>query len=368
MIKVCHLASNHSQDDTRIFHKECSSLAKHGYEVHFVVAGTTGIQNDVFIEGETLKKKNRLWRMFIFSRHIYKRAKSLNADIYHIHDPELLRYATRLKKKDNIVIFDSHENMVGAIGEKAYIPKIIRPLIKSLYEKYQKDVCKKIDAVITATPNMTEYFKQFKETVIDVMNYPILADVIHKSSFDKTLVYAGNFSKQWNLIHAVNALALVPDLKLKLYGNGEKLLPVLEASPGWKQVEYYGRVPHSEIQKALSSATAGIALLSPGANTDYENGNFANTKIFEEMMAGLPVICTNFKRWKEFVNKYKCGICITPDDENEIAKAYQYVIDHYSDMDTMGKNGRVAIEKEFNWSFEEKKLYNLYEYLLKSKS
>ena len=36
------------------------------------------------------------------------------------------------------------------------------------------------------------------------------------------------------------------------------------------------------------------------------------------MMAGLPVICTDFKVWKEIIEKEKCGICVNPTDKDEI--------------------------------------------------
>ena len=39
MIKVCHMTSAHSPHDTRIFYKECVSLAKAGYEVYLVQRG-----------------------------------------------------------------------------------------------------------------------------------------------------------------------------------------------------------------------------------------------------------------------------------------------------------------------------------------
>ena len=36
--KVCHITTVHVAKDTRIFQKECVSLAKHGWEVHLIVA------------------------------------------------------------------------------------------------------------------------------------------------------------------------------------------------------------------------------------------------------------------------------------------------------------------------------------------
>lgn len=40
MIHVCHMTSAHASDDTRIFYKECVSLAKAGYEVSLAIIGS----------------------------------------------------------------------------------------------------------------------------------------------------------------------------------------------------------------------------------------------------------------------------------------------------------------------------------------
>ena len=126
-----------------------------------------------------------------------------------------------------------------------------------------------------------------------------------------------------------------------------------------------GKIPHEQVSDELSKCSVGLALLTPGNNTDGYNGTMGNTKIFEEMMAGLPVICTDFVRWKEFVDQYHCGICVAPDDEKAINDAIRYLMDHPNEAEEMGRNGRRAIEQEFNWNVEEKKLLALYEDILK---
>ena len=37
-MKVCHVGTAHRRYDTRIFYKECTSLAKAGYDVTFLIA------------------------------------------------------------------------------------------------------------------------------------------------------------------------------------------------------------------------------------------------------------------------------------------------------------------------------------------
>ena len=56
--------------------------------------------------------------MLFTAKDIYKKALEIDADIYHFHDPELLPYGLKLKKKGKSVIFDSHENYSEQIKEK----------------------------------------------------------------------------------------------------------------------------------------------------------------------------------------------------------------------------------------------------------
>ena len=44
---------------------------------------------------------------------------------------------------------------------------------------------------------------------------------------------------------------------------------------------------------------------------------------------------------------------------------YCYLINNPDVAKIMGEKGRVAIEEKFNWTIEEKELYNLYEMVMK---
>ena len=137
-IRVCHLSSAHKNTDRRIFEAECTSLAKAGYEVYFIGRGKSRSQNGVKVIGLTREPRNRLERMIYMARAVYKKALELDCDIYHIHDPELLLYAVKLKKQGKRVIFDSHECYTQQIPEKGYLPK---PLMKILGKLYLYQTC-----------------------------------------------------------------------------------------------------------------------------------------------------------------------------------------------------------------------------------
>ena len=78
------------------------------------------------------------------------------------------------------------------------------------------------------------------------------------------------------------------------------------------------------------------------------------------MYAGVPLICTDFKLWKEIVDEEKCGICVNPHDPKQIAEAVTYLKENPEEARQMGINGYNAIISKYNWDKEKEKLLALY--------
>ncbi len=366
MTKVCHITSAHSPEDVRIFHKECVSLARAGYETYLVQRGSSYEKSGVHIVGFGEASGSRIKRMTQVARRAYEAALSVDADIYHFHDPELLSYGLKLKRKGKKVVFDSHEDTLESILEKEWIPAPARKGMYLWFQNQQERVCREIDAVVTVTPHMADFFRSLNARTVQVANFPILKESVPPAAPEpETLVFAGGISRQWNHHTIIKALETLPECRYRLCGQAEgAYLRELEALPAWKRVEYLGQIPHLEVAGHLSKSAIGMAVLSYKRNTDWKNGTMGNTKIFEEMMAGLPVVCTDFVLWREFVERWHCGICVTPEDPGTIASAVQYLLDHPEEARQMGENGRKAVKEEFNWGVEEKKLLTLYEDIL----
>lgn len=367
MTRVCHITSVHSQEDVRIFHKECVSLARNGYDVYLVQRGKSYEKNGVHIVGFGEVTGGRLKRITEMAHRAYKTALSLDADIYQLHDPELLPYALKLKRNGKKVIFDSHENTVDSILEKTWIPKPFRKMIYCSYKRYQIYVCQRLTAIITVTPDMTNFFCTINPTTVQVANFPIIDRQSGQPDFQSnTLVFAGGINQSWNHHVIIKALEYVPNCHYRLCGYAaDKYIQELQQLPAWKRTHYLGKIPHEEADKFLASGCVGMALASYLYGNYWKTGTLGNTKVFEEMMVGLPVICTNFNLWREFVDRYHCGICVEPDDPKAIAAAIQYLLDNPEEARRMGENGRRAVLEEFNWGVEEKKLLALYEDILK---
>ena len=148
MIKVCHMTSVHGEEDVRIFHKECVSLAKAGYDTYLVERGESREKNGVHIIGVGELPKSRRKRMTEGAKRVYEAARAVDADIYHLHDPELLPYGLKLKKAGKKVIFDSHEKYTDQIRNKRYFPAWCRSLIAESYGIYERHVLGKIDGLV----------------------------------------------------------------------------------------------------------------------------------------------------------------------------------------------------------------------------
>lgn len=367
MIKVCHMTSAHKPEDVRIFHKECVSLVKNGYDVTLVEQGDSYEKEGVHIAGIGEVSGGRLKRMLLVSRWVYQRALEVDADIYHFHDPELLPYGLKLKKKGKKVVFDSHEHVAEAILEKPYLYGPLRKLIHVVYSKYQSFVCKRLNAVVTVTPSLTQYFLKITSHVCQITNYPILTELTQLPDYtSNSIFFAGGVTDQWNHLRILRALENLPGCRYCLCGPiSESYQAALSAMPAWSNVDYMGNIPHEQVAQEMACCAVGLALAIPSRNSDWKNGSLGNTKIFEEMMAGLPVICTDFVLWKDFVQRYCCGICVDPENVDEIANAIRYLLEHPDEAKRMGENGRRAVREEFNWDVEEKKLVALYDDILK---
>lgn len=365
-IKVCHVTSAHNRYDVRIFEKECTSLAKKGYDVTLIVNDNYDDETigNVKIISTNYKYKNRIDRIFNSQKYILKKAIEVDADVYHLHDPELLIIGNKLKKTGKKVIFDSHEDVPAQIIDKQWIPQLLRSIISEIYGVYEKRSVKGYDAVISVTPHILERFEKINSNSIMITNYPIANKIqVRKDNYVNKICFAGGISEQWNHDKIINSIENIDGIEYILAGSGTKeYLNLLKSLSGWKKVKYVGKIPHDDVNDIYSESVAGMALNY--SNQIKGTGTLGNTKIFEYMEAGLPVICTNYKLWEKIIDEYKCGICVNPSNVKEIRTAILFIINNKDKAVKMGQEGRRAIKEKFNWNIEEQKLLELYKALL----
>ncbi|MCI8666416.1 MAG: glycosyltransferase family 4 protein [Dorea sp.] len=362
-MKICHLTSVHKADDVRIFEKECVSLKKAGYDVSLIAPGDSKEKESIHIIGIP-QDKNRIKRILFSTYRVYKQALRTDSQIYHLHDPELLPCGYLLKKKGKKVIYDAHEDIGRQVLGKTWIPSVLRRIVSFLIEVIEKNISQKFDAVITVSPHISDRFskKGIKTTVIS--NFPIITDKIQigvgEEGRTDSICFAGGISEQWMHHNVIGCLEQC-EVRYNLVGKGSGgYMEELKKEKGWERVNYLGVKPHEEVKKIYARSLAGMALNSYNANVGYKTGTLGNTKLFEYMEAGIPVICTDFKLWKKIIEEWECGICVNPYNQHEIIEAILTLKNDTEKAKKMGENGRKAAEEKYNWEMEEKKLIELY--------
>jgi len=372
MLRIAHLTSVHPRYDTRIFWKECKSLSRAGYDVFLVVADGKGDEiNDGIKIYDVGKPSSRIKRMIKTAKAVFKKGVELDAEIYHLHDPELLPHGLKLKKKGKKVIFDSHEFYGLLMQEKQYIPAIFRKIISNVYMYYEAYVCRRIDAVIqVCTVNGNDYFESRCKKSVFITNVPVLSGMnpSYKVPFSdrKKVIYIGGLTCARGITFLIQASSST-DVRIVLAGNWETELyyEQVKRMQEFKNVEYIGYLDNNEKNMVLDDCLAGIStLLNIG---EYSQMDTLTTKIYEYMAMGLPIVFSDFVYPRSLNKKFKFGIGVDPGNPKEIACAIDYLKNNPAEAKQMGERGRELTLKVYNWEVEEKKLIELYHNLQSKK-
>jgi len=359
---ICHLTTAGRERIPRL-NREVASSAQDGYKNYIVCVGKNDENEHTEFVGVPAAS-GRLERFGRLSRDVYRAGAALDADIYQIHEPELLRFAGKLKRSGKRVIFDSHENYLTRINDREWIPKPCRRILNTLFLLYFKRELAKVDAVLGVNEPIVNSLSKYHRNCILVTNFPILREKTYTDDekFDGfNLCYTGAVSDQWCLSELMDAMDGIEGVKTRICGvEADGYLTLLRKKPAWSQVEYLGVVTYAEANQIQEQSNVGIAVLKYSNNTNGKLGSMGNTKLFEYFMAGIPVICSGFECWKEIIDRYDCGICVDPNDPADIRKA---ILTMQSDPDRvrkMGVNARKAAEQTYNWSTQADVLLNVY--------
>ena len=369
MKHICHCTSVHKLDDVRIFIKECAALVAVGYKVSLVVPGATDATvNGVEIHGVPLTTSR--WRRFYFTVNaVAEKALSLHADAYHLHDPELLRIAKRLKQSGAKVVYDAHEDLPKQLLAKTYLPIFIRKILSSFFEKYEKTIAKKISGIITATPLIADRFKKYNPSTVFVGNYPELTDMPMPVEWvfrKEEICYVGGIFRTRGAFEMIRAMEFISDAEFNLAGtfSPASMRDEVIQLPGWSKVKELGFLNRDGIRKILSQSKVGLVLLHP--TQSYMEA--LPVKLFEYMAAGIPVVASDFPILSEIVKRHRCGILIDPLDVHAIATAINFLLQHPHEAEEMGRRGRQAVENEYSWDSQAKKLVGFYSQILALKN
>jgi len=366
-MRIAHVTTVHPRDDIRIFRKECLSLAAAGYETHLVVGDGLGdeLRDGVHIADIGAAPLGRMKRMREQPRRALQTLRRLAPAVVHFHDPELLPMGARWVREGGIAVYDAHEDVPRQILTKQWIPAPLRRPLAWAFERYENALVRRLSAVVAATPHIAQRFAAVQSRSVSVCNFPSLDELslpTGDARRENAVCYVGGITRTRGIRELVRAIELLAGVRLILCGDIEDaaLEAQLRAMPGWSQVEYLGRVGRAEVREVMARSRAGMVTLLPMPS--YMDA--LPIKMFEYMSAALPVIASDFPVWREIVVSAQCGLCVDPTQPAAIADAIRTLLAEPERAEQMGRAGRLAIERQFNWPHQERRLLDFYRTLI----
>lgn len=359
---IVHFSTVHPCNDTRIFAKECVSLAKAGFSVTLIAAGdgTTCVIEGVVCR--TLRvPRNRALRMTIGQLRLLLTVLRARADIYHFHDPELLPTGLLLRLIGCRVVFDSHEHISKDLGEKLWLSAFGKRVAGTLGRAIERvaDLC--MSGIVITTPGMRQTYPRGRATL--VRNFPSreeFPDLPPWNARRRVVCYVGlvnelRGSKQIARLATRTSATIVVAGALP-----ENEARKLQEESGWSLVDYRGVLDRRQVVSLLSEAQIGLAILLPMRNFD----DSIPTKLLEYLAAGIPVVASDFLAWRTLTEGFDCVIFIDPHDEEALFRAVDALLANPERAQAMGRLGRQLVLRRFSWEQEFEALLGLYANLL----
>lgn len=307
----------------------------------------------------------RLNRILRTTRKVLRAGVQLDADVYQLHDPELIPAGLALKRMGRRVVFDSHEDVPAQLLAKPYLGRLSRRLVSGAYAACERHACARFDGLLAATPFIQARLARLHPRTVDINNYPLLQEFEAAPDWGAKALevcYVGGLSEIRGIRELVRACALL-DSPARLALAGSFAEPAFERAmthePGWARVDAHGHLDRAGVGRVMRRALAGLVTLHPVVN--YLDA--LPVKMFEYMAAGLPVIASRFPLWQDIVEGNDCGVCVDPRDPAAIAAAIDRFCRDPELARRMGENGRRAVRARYNWNSEADKLAAFYDRL-----
>jgi glycosyltransferase involved in cell wall biosynthesis len=366
-MKVCHVTSGHSPFDGRIFHKECRSLVRAGYEVTLISPAefTEKRVDGVRILG--VPPATHRWQRFKVLQSIIEWVRELRPAVVHFHEPEFLLFVSCFRPAR--AIYDCHEHYAHALSKKFYLPKAVRYPLAWAIRVLEPALARRVDAIVLVEESQADILRHNARHMVFLYNYPRLdSQTPNRVSDGHTLIYAGSHAENKGCRTMVEAMRhivpQVPEVRLLLVGPFhnpayEREMRHLISTYGLEcHIQLVGPVPHTDVPGWIAQADIGLV----PTMSQYQPS--VPTKMFEYMLARLPILASDLPINRRFIREACCGFVVDPEQPEAYAERVVYLFHHPHEARVLGEQGYRAVHAKFNWNREERKLLSLYETIL----
>lgn len=154
----------------------------------------------------------------------------------------------------------------------------------------------------------------------------------------RTVVYAGSMQFWKGLDTLIAAMALAPNLRLRLIGAADDELRAQVAKAGIvDRVEFKGRVPQKDLPALLADCACAVHPLPPGLNVSER---FTSPlKVFEYLAVGVPVVAADLPSMREVLKDGVNARLYAPGNAAALAAALREVCDNRQQAQKLADGG-----------------------------
>jgi len=373
--KILLLVFNPFINDSRVL-KEVYSLQKQDYDVHIAAHCDKGLKREERVDGLTIhrfsyldrRKTKRLFGKFkaymVYLKQSIKFGRDF--DILHCNDLNTLPVGIVVKKffnKNIKIIYDAHEYETETNGLHG-IQKIAIKKLENFFIPY-------VDKVITVSDTIAqEYVKLYGiQKPALVLNTPEYTKVIKKNLFreifninkDKTIfLYQGSLNHGRGIEVLMETFQSMENDKyiLIIMGYGPMEKEIKEVAMKYDSIYLHPAVSPNVLLDYTASADYGISIIE---DTCLSYKYCLPNKMFEYIMAEIPVIVSNLPEMKKIVEDYNIGIVAKYNTSKALYEAISSITQKNR---TELINNIKKAKTVYNWEEQEKFLLQTYSELI----
>lgn len=379
---VCMYVLGPARTDVRVL-REATALVQAGYVVSIVDVESENRQpvvetlhdirlQHILVSNSFLSTRFSRWSLLRAAQILLRSTLRLiqtRADIYHAHDVSGLLpcyIAAKLRRKP--LVFDAHELPLGYMS-------IHSRWLLALLTHLMTYIIPRCTAAITVSgpiaQDMSERYHLPEVTLIrNVPSYQVvpksdrLRQHLGLSANTRVALYQGGIQYNRSLDTLVRAAPFLdPDIVLVFMGPAEgsicsELEALIESEDVRNRVKILPPVPYEELLDWTASADIGLIVFaldeSPSIRWCLPN------KLFEYLMAGLPVLSSRLDAVAEVISTYDVGRIVESLAPTAIASSIHTMLADTTALAAMHHNALHAAHNDFRWEKEGQKLVQLY--------
>ncbi|MGY8822761.1 MAG: glycosyltransferase family 4 protein [Candidatus Latescibacterota bacterium] len=367
---ICMVAFSDLRFDYRIF-REATSLHQAGHRVSII---STAFSPDPLVGWGNFEihlipiDRNRSLRLLypLFWREAGRLLLDIEADVYHVHDLDALGPGARAaKRRDRPLVYDSHEFWI----EQSSL--VNRPIMRGFWSQLEKRLIRQVDRAIAVSQSIADSLEERYglEHVSVLRNVPLyrprvesdlIRQVLNIESGRPIVLYQGGFLTDNGLQEQIHAAKDFGDAAFVLIGSGpceEELKEIVRQNRLEERVYFIDRVPFNELHSYTCSADIGLCLIKGTGKSFYYS---LPNKLFEYMMAGLPVLASDFPEMQRVIDETGTGTSVNPSDIRAISQAVCAILADPK-LRLQQREAAQQAARHFNWEQEAETLVQLYD-------